>query len=38
VLPVVHLVLQGGEERFGGGVVPCRQLLLIPMMVSGVSG
>ena len=22
VLPVVHLVLQGGEERFGGGVVP----------------
>ena len=23
-LPVVHLVLQGGEERFGGGVVPAH--------------
>jgi hypothetical protein len=35
---VVHLVLQRGEEAFGGGVVPCRQLLPIPMMSAALFG
>ena len=38
VLPVVHLVLQRGEEALGGGVVQCGQVLLIPMLGSGLSG
>ena len=38
VVPGQHLPLQAGEERLGRGVVPCRQLLPIPMVVSGLSG
>src|SRR5262249_21326504 len=32
------VVFQGGEERLGGGVVPRRQLLPIPMLSAGLFG
>ena len=38
VLVVEHFVLQRGEERLGGRVVPRRQVLLISMVGSGLSG
>jgi hypothetical protein len=35
-ISVDELAFEGGPEGLGDGVVPCRQLLAIPMVVSGV--